>query len=227
MTDFYAKMFNEWDGVQAQGDSKEKFPKGVFEVVISRTELKAGRNDADALVQHIEMKVVKGQYKDQTIMDYINLVNKNERAVQIGKSRLKSYIEATGVKPKQSADEFKGIPFKIRTDHKLDSFVGNDGAVVPTVTVELKGIYSLASKVVGEELEPISSNTTLNSPEGLAFKAALKGQGGSVGTTTPNTPPSAPKAPTTPPAAPKAPPKPVAVAEDSGDGQPDWFTPDA
>jgi hypothetical protein len=226
MTSFYADMAktNEWNNVAAQGEAKEKFPKGVFKVVISKTELKAGKSDPDSLVQHIELKVVEGRYKDMTIMDYPTLINKNEVAVRIGKSRLKAYIEATGKTPQTSLDELKGIPFKLRTDHKLDSFRANDGGLIATVATEIKGIYSLASTVSGEDLEPVSSNDTLSSPAGVAFKASLQGQGGSVSATAPNTPPSAPKAPTAPPVAPKAPPKPLAV--DSGES-PDWLTPDA
>jgi len=135
---------------------------------------------------------------------------------------LKAYIEATGKTPQTSLDELKGIPFKLRTDHKLDSFKANDGGLIATVATEIKGIYSLASTVAGEDLEPVSSNDTLSSPAGVAFKAALQGQGGSISATAPNSPPTAPKAP---PVAPKAPPKPVAVASDSD--SPDWLTPDA
>ena len=213
MTTFYSDMYNEWDKVQAQGEAKEGFPKGVLKVVISSCDLKAGSKDPNSLVQHIELKVIEGDYKDATIKDYANIINANERAAQIGKSRIKSYIDATGTRPQKDFSELKGKPFKIKTDHKLDSFVGNDGTSIATVRVEIKGIYSLATEVKGENEPLISTNTTLSSPEGVAFKEALKGNVSTVPAPVGSVPPKAPT--TAPQSAPRTAPvaKPTVVEE--------------
>ena len=141
---------------------------------------------------------------------------------------------AIGQMPKASLGELKNKVFKIKTDHKLGTYVDKEGATKPSLNVEIKSYHAIDSEVAGEELPLVTANDTWNSPAGLAFTASVTGNSvaGAFAGTAPSGIPSAPRPPSAPPvAAPVAPKAPVAPVQSTeaniDDNQPAWLTPEA
>ena len=243
MTNFYTQMAatNAWENdVKAAGEGNVRLPKGVLKVFISDEGTQIGKaqgaTEKTHLVQRIEFTVAEGEFKGATHTIWLSIINPNEVAERIAKSTLKSMFLAIGQMPKASLGELKNKVFKIKTDHKLGTYVDKEGATKPSLNVEIKSYHAIDSEVSGEELPLITANDTWNSPAGLAFTASVTGNSvaGAFAGTAPSAIPSAPRppmaTPSTPvaaPVAPKAPVAPVQTTEADISNEPAWLTPDA
>ena len=241
MTNFYTQMAstNAWEtDVKAAGEGNVRLPKGVLKVYISDEGTQIGKaqgaTEKTHLVQRIEFTVAEGEFKGATHTVYLSIINPNEVAERIAKSTLKSMFLAIGngkpiaeCSPKASLGELKNKVFKIKTDHKLGTYVDKEGTTKPSLNVEVKDYFCLDTVVPGEELPLITTSDTWNSPAGLAFTAALAGNS-PAGAFAPSAAPSAPRPPSAPPVqAPVAPRPPVQTTEADISNEPAWLTPEA
>lgn len=227
MTNFYTQMAstNAWETeVKVQGENV-RLPKGILKVYISDEGTQIGKakgaTEKTHLVQKIEFTVAEGEFKNATHTIYLPIINPNEIAESISKSTLKSLSLAIGQYPKASLGELKNKAFKIKTDHKLGTYVDKEGLTKPSLNVEVKSYHAIDSEVPGEELPLITANDTWNSPAGLAFTAAL------IGNTAPSAQRLAPRPPSVPPAPVSVPKAPVQTTEvNVDDNRPAWLTPE-
>jgi hypothetical protein len=210
VNNFYTSMAGQWESeVTAQGEGRVTLPAGVLKVFISDEGTQigkaAGATEQTHLVQRIEFTVAEGEFKGATHTVWLSIINPNEVATRIAKSTLKSLFLAIGQYPKASLGELKNKVFKIKTEHKLGTYVDRDATSKPSLNVEVKGYFAVDTVVVGEDTV-ITASDTWNSPAGLAFTASLAGNTVQAAFASPVQavrPPSAP--PTQPPKAPVAP----------------------
>jgi hypothetical protein len=94
-------------------------PAGEYQAIISESEMKPTK-DGQAKYLELKLQILNGQHQNRTLFDRLNLVNKNDVAVQIAKGTLSSICRAVGVlTPNDSAELHNkpmGIVVKIRND---------------------------------------------------------------------------------------------------------------
>lgn len=83
-----AKINIDLTNIKAEGGSMfSKVPVGTYLVSVAHTEFKDGKNGASGL--QVGYMVESGEHKGKMIQDYINIVNSNEKAVEMGLGRLR------------------------------------------------------------------------------------------------------------------------------------------
>ena len=94
-------------------------PAGEYQAIISESEMKPTKNGLGKYLE-LKLQILNGQHQNRTLFDRLNLVNKNDVAVQIAKGTLSSICRAVGVlTPNDSAELHNkpmGIVVKIRAD---------------------------------------------------------------------------------------------------------------
>lgn len=88
----------------------EPIPIGEYVAIITKTEQRPSKkNPANQYVQ-VDFKVIDGPYKNRVIFDFLNLVNENEKAVEIAQRKLSGIIRAVGLHKIQDTDELVNRP---------------------------------------------------------------------------------------------------------------------
>jgi hypothetical protein len=91
--------------------SYNPIPADVYIVQVTKSEMKATK-DATGEMLKLEFTVLEGEYSGRKIYENLNLVNKNEMAVKIARSKLKQICQACGLAQIEDSAELHGIPFK-------------------------------------------------------------------------------------------------------------------
>ena len=79
-------------------------PAGDYEAVIVGSEMKDTKEGGGKYLK-LELQVLSGPYQNRKLFTNLNLVNKNEQAVQIAKGTLSAICRAVGVlTPKESSE---------------------------------------------------------------------------------------------------------------------------
>ena len=71
-------------------------PAGEYQAIISESEMKPTKDGTGQYLQ-LKLQILNGQHQNRTLFDRLNLVNKNDVAVQIAKGTLSSICRAVGV----------------------------------------------------------------------------------------------------------------------------------
>lgn len=90
----------------------EPLPTGVYDVIITKTEEKPTKN-RDGFFTEITMKVQGGEFNGRSIVDRLNLKNKNPQAVEIAYGTLSSICHVIGRLEIQDTQQLHGVPFKV------------------------------------------------------------------------------------------------------------------
>lgn len=90
----------------------DPIPAGEYLVMITDSSMeKTKAGDGEYL--KLTFKVLQdGEYKGRLIWSNLNLVNKNEKAVEIAQRELSSICHAVGVLTPETSEELHGIPFR-------------------------------------------------------------------------------------------------------------------
>lgn len=86
-------------------------PADTYIVQVTKSEMKPTR-DATGEMLKLEFTVLEGEYTGRKIYENLNLVNKNEMAVKIARSKLKQICQACGLSQIEDSAELHGIPFR-------------------------------------------------------------------------------------------------------------------
>lgn len=85
----------------------ENLPPGDYPVMIVASEMKATKDGAGNFLS-LELEVTDGPAKGRKLWDRLNLVNKNEKAVEIAERTLSAICHATGVMNVQDSEQLHG-----------------------------------------------------------------------------------------------------------------------
>lgn len=96
----------------APNTTPEPLPTGVYDVVIVKSEELPTKN-RDGFFTALTMKVQGGEFNGRTIVDRLNLKNKNPQAVEIAYGTLSAICYVTGRLEIQQTEQLHGIPFKV------------------------------------------------------------------------------------------------------------------
>lgn len=101
-----------FDANQIQPASFDVVPAGSYEAVIAASEMKPTRTGGQMLV--LELQILNGEYQNRKIWDRLNLVNANDKAVQIAKGTLSAICRAVGIMTPKDSAELHNKPLLIK-----------------------------------------------------------------------------------------------------------------
>lgn len=101
-----------FDASQVEPASFDVIPAGEYEAVIVASEMKPTTTGGEMLV--LELQVLNGKYQNRKLWDRLNLVNSNDKAVQIAKGTLSAICRAVGVLTPKDSSELHNKPLSIK-----------------------------------------------------------------------------------------------------------------
>jgi len=105
-------VFNTDDHEAASGF--EPIPAGIYLAEIVKTEMKDTKDKTGKYLS-VQFKVIEGDHAKRLIFCNLNLVNKNQQAVDIAQSELKSICLATGFEGElEDSVDLHNIPLGIK-----------------------------------------------------------------------------------------------------------------
>lgn len=99
--------------------SFDPIPAGTYTAIIATSEMKMTKNK-DGQYLSLSFDIMEGKQQGRKFFENINLVNKNEKAVKIGKSVLAMLCRAVGVLQPKDSSELHNKVFKVELDCKKD-----------------------------------------------------------------------------------------------------------
>jgi hypothetical protein len=87
-------------------------PAGEYPAVVIESEMKATKDSTGKYLE-LKLQILNGQYQNRVLTDRLNLVNKNETAVQIAKGTLSSLCRAINVLTPNDSAELHNKPLTI------------------------------------------------------------------------------------------------------------------
>lgn len=112
-----------FDASQVDPNKFAPIPAGDYEAVIVASEMKPTKDGSGKYLK-LELQVLSGTYQNRKLFTNLNLVNKNEQAVQIAKGTLSSLCRAVGVLTPKDSSELHNKPFiatvKVRKSDEYD-----------------------------------------------------------------------------------------------------------
>ena len=94
----------------------EPIPAGVYVAEIVKSELKTTKDGTGKYIS-LQLKVVDGDHAGRLVFEMLNIVNKNQTAVDIANRNLKSIVVACGLGDDyqlEDTEDLHGIPMGIR-----------------------------------------------------------------------------------------------------------------
>lgn len=89
----------------------EPLPTGIYPVVITKSEQKPTRAGDGSYIE-LEMTVQGGEFANRKVFDRLNIVNKNQTAVDIAYATLSAICHVTGRLQIQQTEQLHGVPFQ-------------------------------------------------------------------------------------------------------------------
>lgn len=143
-------------GEDAGKDGFSVIPAGKYVATITDSELKSTRDGQGQYLQ-LTFQVADGQYARRLIWDRLNLVNRNQQAVDIAKKDLAKICRALKLDIIQDSEELHGKPIKI--DVKVRPASGNYGE-----SNEIGGYYPAPQVCTPSNGEPQAGMRTTGQP---------------------------------------------------------------
>ena len=94
-------------------------PAGEYQAIISESDMKPTKNGLGKYLE-LKLQILNGQHQNRTLFDRLNLVNKNDVAVQIAKGTLSSICRAVGMLTPDDSSELHNKPLTIVVKIKPD-----------------------------------------------------------------------------------------------------------
>ena len=124
-----AKLNLSLKGIELQGPASDYslLPEGTYKVIVGKTEAKETKSGGGAVI--LGYKVLEGEHEGKLIKDFLNVVNANPKASEIGMQRLATVAFATGFTGTQidDSDELLNLePFEVVVTIKEDGEYKNN-----------------------------------------------------------------------------------------------------
>lgn len=109
---------NEWEPTK----SFDPIPADWYTVIITDSKLKP-TNAGDGEYLELTLQVVEGPHQNRLLWDRLNLVNPNEKAVQIAKGTLSAICRSVGKMGIQQSEELHNLPLraKVIVENRADT----------------------------------------------------------------------------------------------------------
>jgi len=93
-------------------------PDGVYDAVITMTDVKSSKNNPANLYIEVTYTVTGPQYQNRKIFDIVNFQNASPTAQAIGSARLRAMMDSTGLSTVRDSAEFhnRRVKIKVATD---------------------------------------------------------------------------------------------------------------
>jgi hypothetical protein len=128
---------------QVEISNRDPIPEGFYTAVIKNTDVVDTKDKTGKFI-YLEAEVSDGPHAGTVIVDRLNVINKNEKAQNIGLGSLKRLCEAINIEFKQDTQELENTPLKIKVSIKpAEPYTNkNTGEVKPGFpSNEVKGYY--------------------------------------------------------------------------------------
>lgn len=129
--------FNSNDAPAIATGSRGPLPKGHYEMVITKSDIKVTKA-GDGQYIELEMQVVDGEHSGRRLWERLNVSNPNKQAEDIAKAALGALCGAVGVVDMEDTEQLHDIPFIAsveidRKDPERNRIVGYGQAGAPKV----------------------------------------------------------------------------------------------
>lgn len=127
-------------------------PTGNYSVKVASAEVKETKAKTGHYLQ-VGFRITEGEYEGSVLTDRLNINNKNEDAVRIGLSALKTILTVGGHKNPNfigDTDEMIGLELGIYVEENPHSFTGDDGNEIETTQNEIKSYFELKGDTVNQ-----------------------------------------------------------------------------
>ena len=94
-------------------------PAGEYDAIIVESEMKPTKDGTGKYLQ-LKLQILNGAYQNRTLFDRLNLVNKNDTAVQIAKGTLSAICRAVNVLTPNDSSELHSKPLSIKVAIRND-----------------------------------------------------------------------------------------------------------
>lgn len=109
-----------FDANQVEPTSFDLVPVGDYEAVIVASEMKNTQNGKGQYLS-LEIQILNGKYQNRKVFDNLNLVNENDKTVQIAKGTLSAICRAVGILTPKDSSELHNKPMLIKVGIKKAS----------------------------------------------------------------------------------------------------------
>ena len=130
--------FLSFDANQVQPSNFELLPSDWYDSVIVASILKTTK-DGDGKYLEFEQRILSGEYQNRTLFDRLNLVNRNDQAVQIARGTLSAICRAVGVMTPHDSSELHNRPLRIKVGIRKGEGEYNDQNVIKAYKPRLAG----------------------------------------------------------------------------------------
>ena len=93
-----------FDANTVKPNSFEPIPAGDYPVIITGSEFKKSQTSNGQYLE-LHLQVIRGEYQNRQLIDRLNLVNENQKTVDIAKGTLSAICRAVGVMTPQDSSE--------------------------------------------------------------------------------------------------------------------------
>lgn len=100
---------NEWE----PNVPFEPVPAGDYKCVIVESEMKPTKAE-DGKYLELKLQIVDGEFANRNLWDRLNLVNENEKAVEIAKRTLSAVCRAVGKMTPRQSEELHNVPMLVK-----------------------------------------------------------------------------------------------------------------
>lgn len=119
----------------------EAIPAGDYPVIIAGSEMKPTSNGNGQYLE-LKLQIVRGEYQNRILFDRLNLVNANQKAVDIARGTLSAICRAVGVLTPNRSEELHGKPLLAVVKLRKRDDPGHEGEV----SNEVKGYKSITQQ---------------------------------------------------------------------------------
>lgn len=126
IAELYGNGFNT--DVEDIADGFDILPAGWYSVEVEKAEIKDTKAGTGKYL-HLQMVIIGEHFANRKLFTNINLINPNEKAVQIGQRELAALGQACGLSVLSDTDELLGKNIQVRVKVKKDGNGVADNAV--------------------------------------------------------------------------------------------------
>lgn len=158
--------FNDLNDVNAHTGSRIVPDSGDYNVMISDIALESSKSGSGHNI-HVKYSILDGDFAGSEIHEYLAVVNNNETAVNIARSKLKALYLVSGKTSSTNFTDLQGSVIRIRVFKKEATYTGNDGIQRNTFNTEV-AMYmdSQGRNSQGKEVPPYTGPAVVASKGG-------------------------------------------------------------
>lgn len=132
-------VLGNFDAAKVEPNSVfEAIPAGDYPVIIAASEMKPTSNGNGQYLE-LKLQIIRGEFQNRILFDRLNLVNANQKTVDIAKGTLSAICRAVGVMAPNRSEELHGKPLVAVVKLRKRDDAGHEGEV----TNEVRGYKSI------------------------------------------------------------------------------------